>query len=234
MEPQFRLFGIPVQVNLLFFVIVLLIRPRGGDHPALAVAWVAIAFAGVLLHELGHALTARAFGESPRIALHAMGGVTYWSARSDLGAGKRVAVSVAGPGVGIVLGLAAWVVQGVTGLAHDGGLAGVALDYFIWVNFGWGVFNLLPMMPLDGGNILAAGLEGLFGAGGRLAARGVSIAVALGVAVVSLARGAFFGVAICALFIYSNVQALRVERAARKAALAPPPEPSPPRGPGIG
>lgn len=234
MEPQFRLFGIPVQVNLLFFLVVLLIHPRGGDHPALALAWLVIAFAGVLLHELGHALTARAFGQSPRIALHAMGGVTYWSARSELGAGKRVAISAAGPGVGVVLGLAAWIVQGVAGLTRDEGPAGVVLDYFIWVNLGWGVFNLLPMMPLDGGNILAGGLEGLFGAGGRLAARGVSIAVAVGAAALFLAGGAFLGAALCALFIYTNVHALRMERAARRAALSPAPEPSPPRGPGVG
>jgi len=233
MEPQFRLFGIPVQVNLLFFLTVLLIRPRQGDSPALALVWVAIAFAGVLLHELGHALTARAFGQAPRIALHVMGGVTYWSPQGDLGAWKRVATSVAGPGVGVVLGLAAWVAQGVAGLTHDDGPAGVALDYFIWVNLGWGVFNLVPMMPLDGGNILAAGLEGLFGAGGRLAARGVSIVVALGVAALALAGGAYFAAALCALFIYTNTQALRAERAARRAAVAPEPEPAPPLGPGI-
>lgn len=233
MDLQFRLFGIPVQANLLFFLTVLLIRPREGDGPALALAWVVIAFAGVLLHELGHALTARALGQAPRIALHAMGGVTYWSPRGDLGAWKHVAIGAAGPGVGVVLGLAAWVAEGIAGLTRDEGPAGVALDYLVWVNLGWGVFNLLPMMPLDGGNILAAGLEGLFGAGGRLAARGVSVAVALGVAALALAGGAYFAAALCALFVYTNVQVLRAERAARRAAEAPTPEPSPPLGPGV-
>ena len=89
MDLRLRLFGIPVQVSLFFFVIVVLLRPRGGDNPALALAWVAIAFAGVLLHELGHALTARAIGQTPAIALHGMGGVTYWRQRGELSAWGR-------------------------------------------------------------------------------------------------------------------------------------------------
>ena len=226
MDLRLRLFGIPVQVSLFFFVIVVLLRPRGGDNPALALAWVAIAFAGVLLHELGHALTARAFGQTPAIALHGMGGVTYWRQRGELSAWKRVATSAAGPGVGVTLGLAAWLAGILTGLGGETTVAGTLLEYFVWVNLGWGLFNLVPMLPLDGGAIVAAALEGLFGPGGRRAARYLSILVALGVAVLAVAGGAFIAAALCALFVYTNVQGLRAERHAPTAAV-PVPEPGP-------
>jgi stage IV sporulation protein FB len=224
MELRLRLFGIPVQVELIFFLIVWLIGRRAGDTPGRQMVWVALAFAGVLAHELGHALTARAFGATPRIVLYGMGGVTYWSPRAPLGAWKHVAVSAAGPGVGVALGLAAWVARHVAGLTRDDGLAGLALGDFIWINLGWGLFNLLPMMPLDGGNILAAGLGGLLGARGRLTARWVSIVVALAAGAFALVAGAYFVAALCALFIYTNVQGLRAERTPPTTAAAPPPE----------
>jgi Zn-dependent protease len=222
MDLRLRVFGIPVQVSLLFFVIVVLLGPRGEDNPALSVAWVAIAFAGVLLHELGHALTARAFGQTPAITLHGMGGVTYWRQRGEMSAWKRVATAAAGPGVGVTLGLAAWTTAALTGLNRETTAAATVLDYFVWVNLGWGLFNLVPMLPLDGGAIVAAGLEGLFGPGGRRAARYLSILAALGVAVLALAAGAYVAAALCALFVYTNVQGLRAERAAPAASVTAP------------
>jgi Zn-dependent protease len=141
---------------------------------------------------------------------------------------KRVLTSAAGPGLGVSLGLAAWVAGVVTGLDDEAGVAGVVLGYFVWVNLGWGVFNLVPMLPLDGGAIVAAGLEGLFGPAGRRAARYLSIAVALGVAALAVAAGAFIAAALCALFVYTNVQALRAEAAGTRPADTAPPEPPPP------
>jgi stage IV sporulation protein FB len=226
LDLQFRLLGIPVQVNLLFFLVVMLIRPRD-ESALLAVIWVAIAFVGVLVHELGHALTVRAFGETPRIALYAMGGLTFWQPRGEMRPLKRVAVSIAGPGVGIALGAAAWMASRRVDLSDESTLAAMALGYFVRVNLGWGVFNLLPMLPFDGGAILAAGLEGLFGRGGRRAARVISIVVALGLAALLLASGSIVGAALCAWFIYINVQAIRAERAGTTAAVPVPAEPPP-------
>ena len=66
-------------------------------------------------------------------------------------------------------------------------MAAHILSYFVRVNLGWGVFNLFPMLPLDGGAILAAALEGLIGPAGRRVAHGLSIALALGLAVLLVA-----------------------------------------------
>jgi Zn-dependent protease len=156
-----------------------------------------------------------------------MGGVTFWRQRGPVSAWKRVATSAAGPGVGVALGLAAWVAQVLTGLDEQAGPLGVVLRDLVWVNLGWGLFNLLPMLPLDGGAIVAAGLEGLFGPGGRRAARYLSILVALGVAALAVSASAFVAAALCALFVYANVQGLRADRAAEAPAAAAPPD-SPP------
>ena len=81
---QFRLFGIQVHVDLFFLVLAVLIGGRGiRESPVLLVSWVAIVFASVLLHELGHALSARAFGQQPVISLYGLGGVTAWRQRWD-------------------------------------------------------------------------------------------------------------------------------------------------------
>ena len=48
-------------------------------------AWIVIMFVGILMHELGHALTARAFRAEPAISLHGLGGVTVWQPREGIG-----------------------------------------------------------------------------------------------------------------------------------------------------
>ena len=223
MELQFRIFRIPVQVGLLFFLIVFLIRPSR-VVPALVVVWLALAFIGVLAHELGHALVARRFGASPRIVLHGLGGVTYWRARRDAPAWHRVAIAAAGPGIGIAIGLIARVVGEAAGIRGRPGAAGDVLWMLVWVNLGWGLLNLLPVLPLDGGAIVAAVLEGLLGPAGRTAARVLSIACAVVLAALVALGGAYIGALLFLFFVYVNVQGLRADRAAP--AVLPPPAPT--------
>lgn len=213
MEFQFRLAGIPVQVSLLFFLIVFVLRPRN-EEPALVVVWALLAFVSVLAHEMGHALTARRFGQTPRIALHGMGGVTWWRPTREMSAWQRIAIAGAGPGIGVTLGSLAWLAARTTGVHDSGTRPEAVLDMFVWVNLGWGLFNLLPMLPMDGGAIVSAALEGLLGRiTGRTAARILSIASALLVAVLLLLLGAYIGTLLCLYFVYTNVQGLRAERA---------------------
>jgi Zn-dependent protease len=214
MEPRFRIFGIPVQVSLLFFLVLLFLRPdrKSDDQIFLTMAWLSAAFVGVLMHELGHALVARAFGQQPAIALHAMGGVTVWRPRQPLSAGPRFLISAAGPAVGLVVGSITWLVARQAGLWGTGSRADAVLRDIIWVNLGWGILNLLPMLPLDGGNLMSAAFEGVAGPPGRTAARVISILVAVGVGLLFLSVGDFVAPAFCALFIFTNVQGLRAER----------------------
>jgi len=108
----------------------------------------------VLLHEFGHALVARAFGLSPEIRLYPMGGLTSWGSEHKISPLKHLAISLAGPAIGFCLG----------GFVFAMGLVGLDISssrlvnqlYFdlLWVNIGWGIFNLLPLLPMDGGQVL--------------------------------------------------------------------------------
>lgn len=207
MEIQFRLFGIPIHVSAFFLLSAIVLGRMGrADTPVELAAWIVVMFVGVLMHELGHALTAQAFGQQPAVSLHGLGGVTVWQPRAGIGPGRRAVITLAGPVVGIVVGFVAGVLQF---LVQDGSLAHEILGYVYWVNLVWAIFNLLPMLPLDGGRIMASLLELAFGKGSLRVAYILSMGVALLIGLLALWLGAYLGLLFCAYFIYLNVQGLR-------------------------
>lgn len=159
---RFSLFGIPTQVEFSFwFGTVLLGMPYlQAEFKPLILVWVAVVFLSVLAHELGHALSVRAFGLHPEIRLHWVGGLTSWTGGRDLSRPKRVFISFAGPLAGFVIAGLAWLAMRAypeLGMASSAPLAMArswALRFLVWVNFFWGIVNLAPVLPLDGGHIL--------------------------------------------------------------------------------
>jgi Zn-dependent protease len=135
--------------------------------------WAPTIFIGVLVHELGHALTLKYFGYGPStIVLQAFGGVTINERRGDSPPGKSIAISLAGPAFSFLVALAAWLglvlVSGggiPRGLTEIGGV-GSFFAYFFYImaliNVVWAVFNLLPINPLDGGHVVLHALRGLY------------------------------------------------------------------------
>jgi Zn-dependent protease len=213
---QFRLFGIQIHVSL-FFVIMAVLLGQGwtkGD-PVRMAAWVVIVFVSVLVHEFGHAFTARAFGQQPYISLHAMGGLTAWRQRGDMTAGRRLLVALAGPMAGVVLALTIAVAGAL--FLQRGTAALNTVKWIAGVNLFWAVINLIPMIPLDGGNIMAALFDLVAPGKGRQAARYISIAVALGVGALALFGGAFVLALVCGLSIWMNFTDLRNAQAAARA-----------------
>lgn len=168
---NFSLLGIPVRVHPFFWVITLLLGYRGLTDAASVLSWVIAVFIGVLFHEMGHAMTMRAFGYYPWITLYGLGGLASYDQRSGSHSGTRqqVLISLAGPAAGFLL--AGLILLGVVLSGHGDaiGFAGpgnifpkVSLpnekldtlaDDFLWVCFAWGFLNLLPIYPLDGGQI---------------------------------------------------------------------------------
>ncbi len=114
-------------------------------------------FASVLVHELSHALFARAAGiEVPRIRLFLFGGVSEMAAEPrDPRAELRIAA--AGPLTSIALAALFWIVSR-TGLPALLPGVGLVVDYLAMINLALAIFNLLPGFPLDGGRILRAWL----------------------------------------------------------------------------
>ena len=159
------IFGVPVHLSsswlVLAVILVLgyrsLIGPRYGREPLesmlLAAAFAVLLTLGVLLHELGHALTARAFGATPRrIDLHLMGGHTRLDS-TRLSPGASAVVSLSGPLISLGLCALCWAVLTFTDLL---GWPALLLYLLYLANGLLGVFNLLPALPLDGGQALSA------------------------------------------------------------------------------
>jgi Zn-dependent protease len=210
---QFHVGSIPVQVHPWFLLTAAMLGAGGSTQLVPLLVWVAVVFVGVLLHELGHALTGKAFGLEPEIDLLAFGGLTSWrgGGRSAMGTAKRVAISVAGPFTGIAIGGATWLYQ--RSLMDSGNMpsSGVWLLLSdIWfVNFFWGVVNLLPILPLDGGNVLFAVAQKVTRGSGERPARTISLVVAGAIGLYCVSRGMIFNAVFAGLFALQNFQALR-------------------------
>ena len=175
---HFRLFGFPVRIHPFFWLIAGLLGLSGNDGKLINVfVWIAAMFLGILVHELGHALAMRLFGLRPWITLYGMGGLTSYdtsqlmqSSASDWK--RQIFISFAGPGAGFLLAAICILLTYLSG--HDVQFnVGRGYDYFfefrfelfdaralslfvyftVFISVIWGVFNLLPIFPLDGGQI---------------------------------------------------------------------------------
>lgn len=148
---RFDLFGFPVRVHPAFWIIALLLFPFAEKKLPLVLGWVLVAFVSILAHELGHAFLQRAYGGRPTIVLYAFGGV----ARADdarLCWWRSILVALAGPLAGFVLALVgAGLLSRLPQTANP--LLVLALNSLFWINMVWGVVNLLPIWPLDGGHV---------------------------------------------------------------------------------
>jgi stage IV sporulation protein FB len=181
-DVHFRLFSVPVRVHPLFWLVTLLIAARPRVEAADAIIFVIASFVSILIHELGHAAAIAYFGWRPRITLYSLGGLasydrefsdTFESYSGNSGrASTQIIISLAGPVAGFLF---AAVIVGIiftTGNRVNfslGGSYGIdwafgglsesppnlifLLDNLLFVNIFWGLINLLPIYPLDGGQI---------------------------------------------------------------------------------
>lgn len=214
---SFRLAGIPVTVHVTFLLVITLLGLGLGSLDRVAV-WVVVATAAVLLHELGHGLVGRLAGLRPRIDLAGFGGVTSWSAaehersRGGLGRAWSLAVSLAGPGIGFVGGVVALVLGAPCCTVPAGAdLPTFAAGVWLFASFGWGILNLLPILPLDGGQALR---ELLPGTPAQRLRRAAAVGVGVGGALVlwALVSNRTFLALLAGWVTWSNVQQVRAAR----------------------
>lgn len=140
------LFGFPVEVSWTFLLLLAISFLFFGG--VMAVFVTLLAFASVLLHELGHALVARMLGvRISGIELGFFGGAAKM-VEMPRSANHEIAIAAAGPAVSLML----------TGLGFGlGAVTGVYMLTLIgWINLMIAGFNLLPALPMDGGRILRA------------------------------------------------------------------------------
>jgi Zn-dependent protease len=157
--------GIDIRVHVSFFLLVplfaLAFSGPGAPGPIAGLAWLAVIFACVVVHELAHCLIARRRGALVReIVLLPIGGVSRLENLPEKPA-DEFAIAIAGPLASVSL---AFVGAAAAALTHtvlvpidlvNGGF----VARFAWFNAIVGVFNLLPAFPLDGGRVLRSLLE---------------------------------------------------------------------------
>jgi Zn-dependent protease/predicted transcriptional regulator len=161
-----RLFGIDVRVHATFLMLLAwvgfshLMHGHDVGMAAAGVAYVVAVFTIIVLHELGHALTARHFGIATRdITLLPIGGVARLE-RMPTEPSQELLVALAGPAVNVALAALLFGVLTAMGTAADVTqltlVGGPFLAKLMWTNVGLAVFNLIPAFPMDGGRVLRA------------------------------------------------------------------------------
>jgi Zn-dependent protease len=178
---HFRLAGIPIRVHPFFWLVTLVMGLGGsGDtRPEELLTWILVVFISVVVHELGHAFLQRRFGGRPWITLHGIGGMASCDDCDDRPR-SQILIALAGPAAGFLLAAMVFVVIRLTGRAGGWTVSSIRpagfIDYpllggllffepfgstiannfilnMLWVNIVWGLVNLLPVYPLDGGRV---------------------------------------------------------------------------------
>ncbi len=212
-----RLGSIPVRIRGLFLIMAGVLGMSLGAPERVAI-WIAIVFVSVLVHELGHAFVGRLFGLAPQIELHGMGGTTSWIEPRDVGPARGIAISLAGPFAGFAMAALLFAAARL-GFHPEHPLLSGAFDQAIQINLYWGIFNLAPLLPLDGGNVLRGALNLVTKGRGEKPARIVSILMGGVLLAFAALVGAVWLGALGAFFTWANVQAYR--QADTRAADAP-------------
>lgn len=175
---HFRVFGIPVRVHPWFWGVSLLFAINGAKNeanesdPLVVFIIVAVVFVSVVVHELGHAFLQRRFGGRPWITLHGLGGLASCD-DCDRSPRSQILISLAGPAAGFALAASILAALKASGrqivFGNYAGLLGFflpdwnpplaswllenAVFFLLQVNILWGIINLLPVYPLDGGRV---------------------------------------------------------------------------------
>ena len=146
--------GIPVFVSPWYFLLLVMFGYR---DPVQGIIWAVAITVSLLVHEFGHALVARRLRHDPSIMLHGFGGLTSRSRRGpDV---DEAAIVAMGPAAGLALGLIIFAIFQV--LLRMGAVSPYVLALIYTMLHAcvlWNMLNLLPLWPLDGGQLMRLGM----------------------------------------------------------------------------
>jgi stage IV sporulation protein FB len=236
-EIRFRFFGIPVRVQPWFWFTSIFMGASRDTGAALI--WVGVCFVSILLHEVGHVIAFRAFGEDAEVVLYSWGGLAVPQRGSRMGTFANTVVSLAGPAAGFCFaGLVAaaaviagarfhlvfhtLVIPSLTASIHSSDPMqsdylrtyywNVVLNDLLFVNVYWGLINLLPVYPLDGGQASRALFVHHNPARGNRRSLQLSVITALAVAVLGLITKSMYVMIMFGILAAGSAQMLEAER----------------------
>ncbi len=172
-DVNFSLGGIRVRVHPFFWIVSLLFSANTGAKPDVVLVWLLALFVSIVVHEMGHALAFRYYGSSSHIVLHGFGGLAIPHGQTWRGTLPNVVIALAGPGAGFLLATFVIVMLHAANISASvqfgpsffpSWSVGLIQNKHLWllvndmlyINIYWGLVNLLPVYPLDGGQVSRA------------------------------------------------------------------------------
>lgn len=197
---------IPVSIHPLFWLTAAIIGWLLSGSLSGMVVWIFIIFFSVLIHEFGHAITALCFGKSPKIDLIALGGVTSY-ATGGLAYWKQFIIVFNGPLFGFLLYVGASLLL-LLPLGGHTFLISLITSIKV-INFFWTIMNLVPVLPLDGGQLLRIVMEAWLGVKGIRISFMIGCIIALLISLFFFVMQAFLVGALFFLFAFQSFDTWR-------------------------
>jgi len=214
---NFRLFGIDVEVQASFWLTTVLLGvsflglPQSPAEAAPLFVWALVVLVSVLVHEYGHAFAIRRHRIQPEIELYYLGGRTMWRALLPLRRPDFIIISLAGPFAGflfaaVIFGANYALQKYAPGVAmRIPPLGKQAIRMLLYVNVYWGLFNLIPVLPFDGGHVL----EHALGPKRVKLAAAISMIVGFGIALYALKEQQYWTAMIVGMSAYQSMRYLQ-------------------------
>lgn len=203
---RFYIGSIQVHIHPIFLLVAGLLAFLNTSTPLGALIFGGIILVSVLIHELGHALSALYFGQRAKIDLYGLGGVTHRKG-PDLHKWQEFAIVFFGPLFGFSLAIFARVLLKFSSQMPP--LLVETLDIVQAVNIFWTIVNLLPILPLDGGHLMRIFFEKIFGYRGLRISLFISLILAAGIGVLAFVSGIFLAGAIFLMFAFDNFRSFQ-------------------------
>jgi Zn-dependent protease len=191
---RWRMFGVAVRVHPMFWLISAIFGwnlSQGPNGLVRLLIWILVCFVSILLHEFGHVWMGQIFGSFGHIVLYSFGGLAIGS-NNLYRRWQRILVLLAGPGIQLLLwasllALLDYEWSPIQLSPSTSPELRLFLLLLISVNLYWPMLNLLPILPLDGGQISREVCEGGLGASrGVIVSLWISFLTAVSIAVYSL------------------------------------------------
>lgn len=221
--PRWKLFSVhghPVFLEPLFLLLVAFFVFSNVQTSAQLLSnllWAPVLFISILWHEIGHAVAIdrQGFGKSVMV-LQGFGGVTINTNRGHALPGQSIIISLAGPAFSFSLVV---LFGALYFFVTQQGLLGEFFQLMMMANIVWTIFNLLPIFPMDGGNVVLHGIRKATGNMTRAYRYTAMISLAV-LALIAIALFTFFPggmmltIIILLLFGMQNVQILQQTKGA--------------------
>ncbi len=197
---------IPIAIHPFFWVFAAIIGWLMTQSLVGMFIWIGIILISVLVHEMGHATLAIIFKQHPRIELVALGGLTSYEGK-NLKFSQQFIIVLFGPLFGFLLAGVATLLLWMN-IFHAPIAFGIIKSIQI-VNIFWSIINLVPVLPLDGGQLLRIALESKWGVKGFKASLFIGMLISAILALFFFAMQYFLAGALFFLFAFQSFDMFR-------------------------